>query len=388
MNVRPRPPVLLGPGEPDEAGLVELAAATGGGTRRPRAAACRRRPSSLPPVRRDVASSQARTSLAKRLLLGSQREIQCPPLLGRWRRTEDGLNDGSFEDTSAAGDSVKSGGRILAAAMATIAISLPAPDAPHRDALVHASARNARRAGHHPLVLEPAARGGARVAARRDERRPDCRRGSTRPATSSARLGAGASAPAPAVLTGSHIDTVPEGGTLDGALGVLAGLECLHTIREAGARTRRPLAVAAWSDEEGRYGSLFGSRAFCGKLDAAAIPTHGRRSTAIRSWTRWPAPASTPLAAPEATRDPRAPSHAYVELHIEQGPRLEDARMPIGVGRGASSASAARASSSSARPTTRAPRRWTLAQGRLPGRRRVRAAGARARGAARAAAGA
>src|SRR2546422_6083757 len=67
------------------------------------------------------------------------------------------------------------------------------------------------------------------------------------------------------VLTGSHIDTVPEGGILDGALGVLAGLEALETIRETNAPHRRPLAVAAWSDEEGRYGSLFGSRAFCGQ---------------------------------------------------------------------------------------------------------------------------
>src|SRR5215469_17216514 len=54
----------------------------------------------------------------------------------------------------------------------------------------------------------------------------------------------------PAVMTGSHIDTVPEGGPLDGALGVLAGLECLQTIKEAGVTTRRPLAVVAWSDEE------------------------------------------------------------------------------------------------------------------------------------------
>jgi len=77
----------------------------------------------------------------------------------------------------------------------------------------------------------------------------------------------------PAVLTGSHIDTVPEGGILDGALGVLAGLECLQTIRAAGQTPGKPLGVVAWSDEEGRYGSLFGSRAFCGRLDVAAIPT-------------------------------------------------------------------------------------------------------------------
>jgi beta-ureidopropionase / N-carbamoyl-L-amino-acid hydrolase len=80
------------------------------------------------------------------------------------------------------------------------------------------------------------------------------------------------SAEHPIVLTGSHIDTVPEGGTLDGALGVVAGLECLHAIHDAGISPAWPLAVAAWSDEEGRYGSLFGSRAFCGRLDAAQVP--------------------------------------------------------------------------------------------------------------------
>src|SRR3989475_8286354 len=62
-----------------------------------------------------------------------------------------------------------------------------------------------------------------------------------------------------------------EGGILDGALGVLAGLEALETIREANSPHRRPLAVAAWSDEEGRYGSLFGSRAFCGRLDVTHV---------------------------------------------------------------------------------------------------------------------
>src|SRR3972149_4371244 len=77
---------------------------------------------------------------------------------------------------------------------------------------------------------------------------------------------------APLVRTGSHIDSVPDGGTLDGALGVLAALECLRTIREAGVPLKHPLAVVAWSDEEGRYGSLFGSRGVPGKLGGAKIP--------------------------------------------------------------------------------------------------------------------
>jgi beta-ureidopropionase / N-carbamoyl-L-amino-acid hydrolase len=133
----------------------------------------------------------------------------------------------------------------------------------------------------------------------------------------------------PAVLTGSHIDTVPEGGILDGALGVLAGLECLQTIREANAAPRRPLGVVAWSDEEGRYGSLFGSRAFCGRLDAAAIPTmaavDGERLVEAMQRAGF-----DPLRAPEAQAPPGAVD-AYIELHIEQGARLEEAGIPIGV---------------------------------------------------------
>ncbi len=133
----------------------------------------------------------------------------------------------------------------------------------------------------------------------------------------------------PAVLTGSHIDTVPEGGILDGALGVLAGLECLQTIREAGLSLRRPLAVAAWSDEEGRYGSLFGSRAFCGALDAARIPemaaVDGERLVDAMKRAGFDA-----RRAPEA-KAPVGSVAAYVELHIEQGPRLDEAGVPIGV---------------------------------------------------------
>ena len=143
-------------------------------------------------------------------------------------------------------------------------------------------------------------------------------------------LGADAIVPQrPVVLTGSHIDTVPEGGMLDGALGVIAGLECLQVIREKQAVSARPLAVAAWSDEEGRYGSLFGSRAFCGRLDVAALPaliaTDGERLVNAMARAGFDA-----ARAPEA-RVPDGAVHAYVELHIEQGPRLDEAGVPIAV---------------------------------------------------------
>jgi beta-ureidopropionase / N-carbamoyl-L-amino-acid hydrolase len=139
----------------------------------------------------------------------------------------------------------------------------------------------------------------------------------------------GLSADRPVVLTGSHIDTVPEGGILDGALGVVAGLEAVQTAREGGASPARPLVVVAWSDEEGRYGSLFGSRAFCGRLDPAAVATmaaaDGERLVDAMARAGFNA-----LEAPSAAA-PAGSVHAYVELHIEQGARLEEAGVPIGV---------------------------------------------------------
>src|SRR5438552_10576898 len=133
----------------------------------------------------------------------------------------------------------------------------------------------------------------------------------------------------PAVLTGSHIDTVPEGGMLDGALGVIAGLECLEVLAETKTAHQRPLAVAAWTDEEGRYGSLFGSRAFCGKLDGASVvdmaAVDGERLADVMARAGFDA-----RRAPEA-KAPAGSVAAYVELHIEQGPRLEESGVQIGV---------------------------------------------------------
>ena len=134
---------------------------------------------------------------------------------------------------------------------------------------------------------------------------------------------------APIVLTGSHIDTVPEGGILDGALGVLAGLECLQVIGETRTPHARPLVVAAWSDEEGRYGSLFGSRAFCGLLDGARIDEMAAVD-GVRLVDAMARAGFDAHRAPEA-RAPAGAVNAYVELHIEQGARLEEAGIPIGV---------------------------------------------------------
>ncbi len=129
----------------------------------------------------------------------------------------------------------------------------------------------------------------------------------------------------PGLALGSHVDSVPDGGWLDGALGVMAALGVLRAWAEAGERPPRTLALVDWADEEGaRFGrSLFGSSAFSGSLDPKRIAdltdADGRtlREVLGENGVNVEAvlehdleqPISTPL--------------AYLELHIEQGPVLE-----------------------------------------------------------------
>jgi N-carbamoyl-L-amino-acid hydrolase len=133
----------------------------------------------------------------------------------------------------------------------------------------------------------------------------------------------------PAVLVGSHIDSVPNGGMFDGALGVLAGLECLRRIKEEGVRLRHPLELVAFTDEEGAFGGFFGSYAFTGVLKRDEIPkiTDSKGLRILDAMARHGMDA---MQAPAAARDPKE-IRAYVELHIEQGPVLERERIPIGV---------------------------------------------------------
>ena len=135
--------------------------------------------------------------------------------------------------------------------------------------------------------------------------------------------------PGPAVWTGSHLDSVPNGGRFDGALGVLCSLEALRTIAESGTPPPRPLQLVVFADEEGCYHHLLGSTAVVQGFDAdilaEMVGRDGRRLTdALRSAGIDPAEATT------TTVDP-ADVHAFVELHIEQGVTLEGAGAQIGV---------------------------------------------------------
>jgi beta-ureidopropionase / N-carbamoyl-L-amino-acid hydrolase len=128
------------------------------------------------------------------------------------------------------------------------------------------------------------------------------------------------------VMTGSHIDTVRTGGRYDGTLGVLAGLEVVRALDDAGVRTRRPLAVAFFTDEEGsRFApDMLGSLVYAGgmpledALDTVAIDGAVLGDELER--IGWAGDAPVPGPSP----------HAYVELHIEQGPLLEQQGVTIG----------------------------------------------------------
>lgn len=135
----------------------------------------------------------------------------------------------------------------------------------------------------------------------------------------------------PPVMTGSHLDTQPLGGRFDGIFGVLAGLEAVRSLNEAGAKTRRPIDIVVWTDEEGarfRTG-LMGSHVFCAPeaLAAALAKTDEQGRSVGDELTR------IGYAGPEAPGG--FPVHAYFEAHIEQGPILEKQGTTIGAVEGA-----------------------------------------------------
>lgn len=133
----------------------------------------------------------------------------------------------------------------------------------------------------------------------------------------------------PVVLAGSHIDTVPDGGMFDGALGILAALECLQTIREHGLPHQYAVEMVSFSDEEGAFFSFLGSRAATGTLDPKLL----YNAVNVNNRSLEQALATSGLDIDNvhlAARDP-GEIKAYLELHIEQGPFLEHQRVSIGL---------------------------------------------------------
>jgi len=139
----------------------------------------------------------------------------------------------------------------------------------------------------------------------------------------------GGQANQPAILFGSHIDSVPGGGNFDGDLGTFAALDVLQTVQAAKIQTRHPLEMVLWAHEES---TAFGvgtaaSRIVAGDLKAGDMDRvwNGmKRSDAIRRIAGDPDRIETAIRG-------KGTWHSYVELHIEQGGTLDKAKVPIGV---------------------------------------------------------
>jgi len=134
----------------------------------------------------------------------------------------------------------------------------------------------------------------------------------------------------PALLLGSHIDTVRNAGKYDGALGVLAAIEAVAGLHASGERRPFPIEVVAFGDEEGvRFPvTLTGSRALAGTLDPAALDAKDADGMSLREALQQFG--CDPL---QISKVPRPPEDVlgYLEVHIEQGPVLEAEGLPVGV---------------------------------------------------------
>jgi N-carbamoyl-L-amino-acid hydrolase len=134
--------------------------------------------------------------------------------------------------------------------------------------------------------------------------------------------------PGRAVLIGSHTDTQPQGGWLDGSLGVIYGLEIARSCAEDRRAAHFAMDVASWSDEEGTYISMLGSRSFCDMLSKDDMERAQNHQTAQ------PLSAALEQAGlagiPAVKLDPARYS-AYLEAHVEQGPHLDAQGKLLGV---------------------------------------------------------
>jgi len=132
--------------------------------------------------------------------------------------------------------------------------------------------------------------------------------------------------PGPALLIGSHTDTQPQGGWLDGAMGVIYGLEVARALAECDKTKHLAVDVASWIDEEGAFATCLGSQVFCGELDPKAV--RGLVNSEGRSLGEALREAGLEGVAVERGEPGR--HIGYAEAHIEQGPWLEYRQKRIG----------------------------------------------------------
>jgi N-carbamoyl-L-amino-acid hydrolase len=132
----------------------------------------------------------------------------------------------------------------------------------------------------------------------------------------------------PTLLLGSHLDSVPYGGRFDGGLGVMAAFEVLRTIKDAGPGLRMNLEAIDFTDEEGTLVGLLGSAAIAGCLHGDVLQNpRGGREALVEGMKRAGLSDESILSAAR----PKESLASYLELHIEQGKRLERAGIDIGI---------------------------------------------------------
>jgi beta-ureidopropionase / N-carbamoyl-L-amino-acid hydrolase len=136
----------------------------------------------------------------------------------------------------------------------------------------------------------------------------------------------------PPVMAGSHLDTQPTGGRFDGAYGVMAGLEVVRTLNDLGYQTEAPVEIVAWTNEEGSRFSpaMVGSGVFAGVFDldyGLGRPDNATGVTLGAELERIGFAGPAPVGGRKVA--------AYFEAHIEQGPILEAAGLPVGIVTGA-----------------------------------------------------
>ncbi len=140
----------------------------------------------------------------------------------------------------------------------------------------------------------------------------------------------GHTADLPALMIGSHLDTVRDAGKYDGMLGVILGIECVAALHTAGGRRDFAIEVVGFANEEGaRFGAtLTGSRAIAGTLDAAQLASRDADGITMTEAMRRFGLDPAKIGAATRRRDELL---AYIEVHIEQGPVLEAHDLPLGV---------------------------------------------------------
>src|SRR5216683_2673151 len=137
----------------------------------------------------------------------------------------------------------------------------------------------------------------------------------------------------PKLLFGSHIDSVLHGGNFDGDVGSMGAIEVMRALNDASVKTRHPLEVVIWTNEEGNHFGIgtLGSGVAAGTLGPEILDRKDEQGLTLADWLR--RYGQNPAHLTDARIPPGALA-AYLELHIEQGPNLYETKVPIGIVQG------------------------------------------------------